>query len=177
MSTNIPNTVTLPKDRGDHPTKLQQSESGFKAPTRLHENLQRVLVDLINLHLVAKQAHWNVVGANFRDLHLNLDDVVDVAREGSDVVAERMRALHATPDGRPSVVAGQSSLPEFSDGEISTHDAIRAMVRAVEACVGTMRTVHDEVDADDPASADLLHEYIVSLEQQAWFLGAELRTP
>ena len=66
---------------------------GFQASAKLSDNLQRVLVDLIELHLQGKQAHWNVVGTNFRDLHLQLDDLVDFAREASDTVAERMRAL------------------------------------------------------------------------------------
>jgi len=68
-------------------------------------NLQRVLVDLIELHLQGKQAHWNVVGTNFRDLHLQLDELVDFAREASDTVAERMRALDSVPDGRSDTVA------------------------------------------------------------------------
>ena len=139
--------------------------------------MQSVLVDFIALQLVAKQAHWNIVGPNFRDLHLNLDEVVDIARTGSDSIAERMRALHATADGRPSVVAEQSSLPEFPAGEVTTHDAIDLSVRAVEATVATMRTVHDEVDEADPTTADIFHEFIASLEQQAWFLSAETRSP
>ena len=72
----------------------------FTASAALSDNLQRVLTDLIALELVGKQIHWNVVGPNFRDIHLNLDDVVDIAREGSDEVAERMRAINAVPDGR-----------------------------------------------------------------------------
>jgi len=43
--------------------------------------------------------------------------------------------------------------------------------------VGTMRSVHDEVDEADPTSADILHGIIEKLEQQAWFLSAETRTP
>ncbi|HET6736773.1 ferritin-like domain-containing protein, partial [Mycobacterium sp.] len=54
---------------------------GFAASSELSANLQRVLVDLIELHLQGKQAHWNVVGTNFRDLHLQLDELVDFARE------------------------------------------------------------------------------------------------
>ena len=42
----------------------------FDAPPSLPRNLQKVLVDLIELHLQGKQAHWNLVGTNFRDLHL-----------------------------------------------------------------------------------------------------------
>lgn len=177
MTTQIPDTVETPSPRGDSGTNLQQTESGFVATPELHESLQKVLVDLVALHNTGKQAHWNIVGPNFRDLHLNLDEMVAVAREGADAVAERMRALHATPDGRPSVVAAQTTLAEFPAGEVLTHDAIRHIVAAIEASVGTMRRVHDGVDEADPASADLLHEYIISLEQQAWFIGAEVRKP
>ncbi|MGO3152691.1 MAG: Dps family protein [Galactobacter sp.] len=162
---------------GDQPTRLEASEHGFKAPRKLRDGLQDVLVDLINLHLVGKQAHWNIVGANFRDLHLNLDELVNVAREGADEIAERLRALHSTADGRPEVVATRSTLKEFPAGEIDTHAAIKAIVTAIDDAVGTMRRVHDDVDAADPTSADILHSYISQLEQQSWFIGAEIRTP
>lgn len=158
-------------------TPTENAEGGFLADDALAKNLQAVLVDLTALHLVGKQAHWNIVGPNFRDLHLNLDEVVAIARDSSDDVAERMRALHATPDGRPDVVAEQTSLAEFPAGEVLTHDAIDLMTAAVEQTVRTMRTVHDEVDEADPTSADILHGVIEKLEQQAWFLSAETRKP
>lgn len=56
----------------------------FTASPQLAVNLQRVLVDLVELHLQGKQAHWNVIGSNFRDLHLQLDELVDAAREASE---------------------------------------------------------------------------------------------
>ncbi|EUA58454.1 starvation-inducible DNA-binding protein/fine tangled pili major subunit [Mycobacterium intracellulare 1956] len=51
----------------------------FTASLQLATNLQRVLVNLVELHLQGKQAHWNVIGSNFRDLHLQLDELVDAA--------------------------------------------------------------------------------------------------
>ena len=51
----------------------------FTASAELAADLQRALVDITALSLVGKQVHWNVVGPNFRDLHLNLDEVVDIA--------------------------------------------------------------------------------------------------
>jgi starvation-inducible DNA-binding protein len=170
-------TLDVPRQSGVTETTFENAESGFKASTALGENLQKVLVDLIALELVGKQAHWNIVGPNFRDLHHNLDDVVDIAREGSDEFAERMRALHATPDGRPAVVASTNTLAEFPNGEILTHEAIDRVVSAVGSVTATMRAVHDAVDAEDPTTADILHTYIQRLEQQVWFLSAETRTP
>jgi starvation-inducible DNA-binding protein len=145
----------------------------MKASPTLTNNLQAVLADLIELHIQGKQAHWNIVGTNFRDLHLQLDEIVDAARTYADDMAERMRALHALPDGRSSTVAESTSLAQFPEGLISTKDAIDRIVAALEAAVGTMRKVHDEVDEEDPTTADLLHQFIAKLEQYAWMVGAE----
>ena len=149
--------------------------SGFHASPALAESLQRVLVDLIELHLQGKQAHWNVVGTNFRDLHLQLDEVVDFAREASDTVAERLRALDAVPDGRSDTVAATTSLPEFPAYEHSTGEVVDLVTARVYAAVDTIRSVHDTVDAEDPSTADILHQLIDGLEKQAWLLKSENR--
>jgi starvation-inducible DNA-binding protein len=47
----------------------------MKASPTLAGNLQLVLTDLVELHVPGKQARWNIVGTNFRDLHLQLDEM------------------------------------------------------------------------------------------------------
>ena len=147
----------------------------FDAPPSLPQNLQRVLVDLIELHLQGKQAHWNVVGTNFRDLHLQLDEIVDTAREASDTIAERIRALNAVPDGRSDTVTASTTLPAFPPAEQTTTDTVEFITTAIYAAVDTLRTVHDDVDTVDPSSADLLHTIIDALEKAAWMLKSENR--
>jgi starvation-inducible DNA-binding protein len=147
----------------------------FDAPPSLPQNLQRVLVDLIELHLQGKQAHWNLIGTNFRDLHLQLDEIVDAAREASDTIAERMRALNAIPDGRSDTVTATTTLPAFPPAELNTTDVVDLVTTRIYATVDTIRTVHDDVDAADPSSADLLHNIIDGLEKAAWMLKSENR--
>jgi starvation-inducible DNA-binding protein len=158
-------------------TAEQNAENGFTASEELSENLQKVLVDLIELSVQGKQAHWNVVGRNFRDTHLQLDEIIDAAREFGDTVAERMRALHALPDGRSDTVAETTTLPEFPQGEIDTSETVDLITERLEATVGTVRDVHDAVDEEDPTSADILHGILERLEQLAWMVSAENRTP
>jgi len=157
-------------------TETRRSEAalqGFQASPELSANLQKVLVDLIELHLQGKQAHWNVVGTNFRDLHLQLDELVDFAREASDTVAERMRALDAIPDGRSDTVAGSTTLPQFPAYEHSTTEVVDLVTARTYATVDTIRTVHDAVDAEDPSTADILHQLIDGLEKLAWLIKSE----
>src|SRR4029079_1621061 len=157
-------------------TRRTEAEvQNFQASPELGANLQRVLVDLIELHLQGKQAHWNVVGTNFRDLHLQLDELVDFAREASDTVAERMRALDVIPDGRSDTVAAGTSLPQLPAYEPRTGDGVDLITARTYAVVETLRGVHDEVDAEDPSTADILHQLIDGLEKLAWLIKAENR--
>ncbi|ARC56501.1 DNA protection during starvation protein 2 [Frondihabitans sp. 762G35] len=149
----------------------------FKGSETLRDNLQKVLVDLIELHIQGKQAHWNLLGSNFRDLHLQLDEIIDAAREFSDEVAERMRAVYLVPDGRSGTVSKGTSLSEFPAGPVETTETVDLIVDRIYAAVGTMRDVHDEVDDEDPTTADVLHGIIEKLEQFAWMVGAENRHP
>ncbi|KQR93159.1 MULTISPECIES: Dps family protein [Microbacterium] len=163
--------------RGAELTDEQNAESGFTASAQLADNLQRVLVDLIELSLQGKQAHWNVVGTNFRDTHLQLDEIIDAAREFSDTVAERLRALHALPDGRSDTVAETTTLPEFPQGEVSTSEVVDLITERIDAVTATVRGVHDDVDGEDPTSADILHAILERLEQLAWLVSSENRVP
>lgn len=157
------------------PASAPWAAAGFTASAELAGHLQRVLVDLIVLHLQAKQAHWNVVGPGFRNLHLQLDEVVEVAREGSDTVAERMRALGAVPDGRGMTVVQNTSLTPFPEGEQDTAAVVELISARIAAAALTIRTVHDAVDAEDPTTADILHALLIDLEKQAWMIAAERR--
>lgn len=149
----------------------------MKANKALADSLQAVLVDLIELHIQGKQAHWNVVGTNFRDTHLQLDEIIDAARLLSDEVAERMRALHVLPDGRSETVTKNTSLPKFPGDQVDTTEVVKLITERLDAAAKTARDVHDTVDEADPTSADILHKVIETLEQFAWMVSAEHMKP
>lgn len=149
----------------------------FKASKQLSGSLQQVLVDLVELGLQGKQAHWNVVGHNFRDTHLLLDEIVAAAHEFTDTVAERLRALDALPDGRSQTVSVSTTLPQYPAGEVSTKDTVDLVTERLDAVAATARDVHDRVDEEDPTSADILHEILERIEQLSWLLRSENRTP
>ncbi|MCU1534966.1 MAG: starvation/stationary phase protection protein, partial [Glaciihabitans sp.] len=69
------------------------------------------------------------------------------------------------------------TLPAYPNGEILTTDTIDLITERLEDVVSTIREVHDSVDDEDPTSADVLHQIIDKLEQFAWMVSAENRTP
>ena len=108
-------------------------------------------------------------------LQMKLDELVDAAREASDTIAERMRALDAVPDGRSDTVVATTSLPRFPAKEQNTTDVVSRITTRIYATVNTIRTVHDAVDSDDPTTADILHTQIDALEKLAWLIKSENR--
>ena len=75
--------------------KTEAEVAGFQASPARREALQRVLVDLIELHLQGKQAHWNVRGSNFIAIHELLDTLVANAQASADLAAEREKGWKA----------------------------------------------------------------------------------
>ncbi|MGW8379595.1 DNA starvation/stationary phase protection protein [Streptomyces sp. ODS28] len=139
------------------------------------EALQGALVDLVDLSLVAKQIHWNVVGPRFRSIHLQLDEVVDTARGYSDTVAERASALGIAPDGRSATVASGSAIGPVKDGWQQDSDAVQAMVDALAAVIGKARERMRAVGEPDPVTEDIFISLVGDLEKHHWMFQAEHR--
>ncbi|WP_338673311.1 DNA starvation/stationary phase protection protein [Streptomyces sp. SCSIO 30461] len=137
------------------------------------EALQGALADLVDLALVAKQVHWNVVGPRFRSVHLQLDEVVATARQHSDVVAERASAIGVSPDGRAGTVASSSAIGKVPEGYTQDADVVAFMVKALGAVIAKMRERIEVTDEPDPVSQDILIQLTADLEKHAWMFQAE----
>lgn len=136
--------------------------------------LQSTLVDLVDLHLVAKQAHWTVVGRFFRSVHLQLDELVTAARQFADDVAERTATLGTAPDGRAATVADGSGVPTFDAGWHSDHEVVDAVTNALDTVIRRLRVRIDETDKTDLVTQDLFLKIASKLEEAHWMWQAQL---
>jgi len=139
------------------------------------EALQPVLVDLIDLHLIGKQAHWTVVGERFQSAHERLDVNVEEWRAWSDDVAERIVTLGHLPRGRGHDVVDESPAGPFPLDWLADGEAIRLVGERVEATARRARTAQETVADLDVISDGLLQTIIEGLEMQLWMLRAHLR--
>ncbi|MEK8172754.1 DNA starvation/stationary phase protection protein [Streptomyces sp. M19] len=135
--------------------------------------LQGALVDLVDLSLVAKQVHWNIVGPRFRSVHLQLDEVVTTARSYADTVAERAAAMGVTPDGRAETVAKTTGIDTVKEGWIDDTKAVQVLVDSLAAVITRMRQRIDVTDQPDPVTQDILIGLTHDLEKHHWMFQAE----
>ncbi len=135
--------------------------------------LQDSLIDLIDLHLLGKQAHWNLTGRNFRSIHLQLDEVVEMARAHADTVAERAVAIGVNPDGRARTVAERTMLHQLDGGFLPDDKVVAAMT---DMLAELSRRFHERITATeetDPVSQDLLIAVAQDLDQQHWMFAVQ----
>ena len=135
--------------------------------------LQATLVDLIDLSLIAKQAHWNVVGSNFRSAHLQLDELVSAAREFTDDVAERANAIGISPNGKAKTVVESSGVPDYPTNWQSVEATVAAIVEILGEVIKRLRERIDETDKSDLVTQDLLIEITRALEEAHWMWQAQ----
>jgi starvation-inducible DNA-binding protein len=151
-----------------------QFEVPFTATNReIAAELQDLLVDLINLALIGKHAHWNVVGPHFRSVHLELDELVESWRELSDGVAERAAALAAAPDGQSETIAGSTKVEPLPAGHLGYGEVVWLIGDRLEQVTTRNRERLTRVASLDPISADLLIGVAATLEKQLWMLRAQ----
>lgn len=136
--------------------------------------LQGTVVDLIDLSLIAKQAHWNVIGRNFRSVHLELDELVTAARDFTDAAAERATAIGVSPDGRSATVSTTAGTKGFGSGWTKDDVVIASVVENLAAVVERLRGRIADTEVADPVTQDLLIEITARLEQLHWMWQAQV---
>lgn len=135
--------------------------------------LQGLLVELVDLGLLGKQLHWNVVGPLFRSLHLQLDELIDSWRELADAVAERAVAIGIAPDGQSATVAADSPLRGVERGELEDRVVILELTGRLAEVAERARERMDRLGELDAASQDVVTEVVRALEQQLWMIRAQ----
>lgn len=140
--------------------------------TSSYPALQSALVDLIDLSLVGKQAHWNVTGTHFRSVHLELDELIATARTASDDVAERLRAIGGLPDGRAATVAKDSRIADPGAGLLDDDKTVALVTDAIaevaDRIEGTLPTLENDLPTQD-----LLISIVTALNKAGWMFAQQ----
>jgi starvation-inducible DNA-binding protein len=137
--------------------------------------LQERLVALRDLQPTAKHIHCNVVGPNFIAVHEMLDPQVDKVRAMSDVLAERIATMGASPAGTPGAIVERRSWQDDALGVAFTTDHLTSLDAVYDGVIGDHRGVRAELADLDPMSEDIIISQLADLELFLWFVRSHLR--
>lgn len=134
------------------------------------------LADSFDLYSQIKQAHWNVKGKDFYQLHGLFDDLAEHALEFVDVIAERATALGGYATGAVRMAAAATTLPEYPTGAVDGPEHVAALVeRYASYAASTRKAIDASADAGDLATSDLFTEVSRQSDKDLWFLEAHLQ--
>ncbi|MBB3357932.1 MULTISPECIES: DNA starvation/stationary phase protection protein Dps [unclassified Novosphingobium] len=137
--------------------------------------LQARLSDALDLEAQAKQAHWNVRGRHFLQLHGLFDAVHGQVEEFVDLLAERITTLGHVADGRVQTTAGATTLYEYPLAAHGGDAHIRALAASLALFGKAVRAAIDSAAAEgDATTADLFTQISRESDKQLWLLEAHL---
>src|SRR5512145_1871096 len=138
--------------------------------------LNQQLADTFDLYGQAKQAHWNVKGPQFHQLHELFDDLADQLSAYVDLIAERATALGGTARGTVRMAAAASRLAEYQPEATESMAFVEELARHFAALAATTRSaIAASDDLGDADTADLLTEVSRGLDKGLWFLEAHVQ--
>lgn len=155
---------------------LHQTKNDLSASVRecIVGLLDARLVEALDLSLQAKQAHWNVRGPHFAQLHALFDGVYEAAGGWADELAERLVQLGGTAHGTKELLV-HSALPVYPVGARSSTEHLEAVSSALSAFGrATRAAIASSADAGDAVSSDLFTSITSEVDKQLWFVEAHL---
>lgn len=143
-----------------------------KSASLLNELVANQGVFYVKLH----QYHWYVKGPHFFTLHEKFEELYNDTTENFDAFAERLIALGEKPYSTLKEYLEHSSISE----EVYTEEiAAEKMVENLIADFETLKSIalkgiEASSEADDPATEDMLVEYVENIDTTNWMLSAFL---
>ncbi|HIW47051.1 MAG TPA: DNA starvation/stationary phase protection protein [Candidatus Yaniella excrementigallinarum] len=156
----------MTENYADYTTPGMEAEDSH----RVTDILQTRLHALNDLHLTLKHAHWNVVGPEFISVHEMLDPQVEEVRGWSDLIAERIATMGASPKGTPGSIVTGRTWEDYPLGRASTLAHISALNDVYTGVIEDFRNAIAESGKVDPMTEDILIEINRGLELFQWFL-------
>jgi starvation-inducible DNA-binding protein len=170
--------------RGDGPEQKTMAQRTFRTSVDIPEESRRAVIELLNQQLAdtfdlfsqTKQAHWNVKGPNFYQLHELYDELAAALLPHIDAIAERVTALGGFAMGTARMAAESSRLQDYPQDAVNDLKNVEALAQCWATVAASTREAADQAEKqEDMDSNDLLIEVSRDLDKFLWFLEAHLQ--
>jgi starvation-inducible DNA-binding protein len=155
------------------PTKIDIPEPDRHVLIQL---LNERMADTADLYSQVKQAHWNVKGSDFFQLHELFDTLAGELFPFVDPLAERVTQLGGVAMGTTRMAASASSLPEYPADAVEGSKHLKLLIERYALYTAAIRKAIDTADDhNDKTTADLFTEISRAVDKQLWFLEAHVQ--
>ena len=161
-----------------------QTHRAFETRIDISTDAREKLVELLNVRLAdsfdlysqLKQAHWNVKGSDFIQLHELYDAVAESVLEFVDTIAERATALGGLALGTARMAAEATTLDEYPIDAVAGEETVEVVADRLAAFGASAREgIDTATELGDMDTADLFTEVSRAIDKHLWFVEAHLQ--
>lgn len=138
------------------------------------KHLNKILIDLINLRLIFKTAHWNIKCKAFFSLHKMFDEIQEMLDAYTDNVAEQITALAGKTKTSLSEIY-ETRLNKNNIIDIDSTVYIENLVSILVVFIDYCRESMLELDEKDKITSNYLQELILNLHKILYFLESHIQ--
>lgn len=139
--------------------------------------IQQLTVDLLALHNMYKETHWNLTGPLYLQLHEYYDKQATGYLEQADVFAERVLQLGTSVDGRFSTIARTTTIPEMPAGYLTDNESIQLLLDRVTILQKEIYQLIRTTEQIDAPTSNKLQDLGYAVDKNLWQLRAHLERP
>jgi starvation-inducible DNA-binding protein len=145
-------------------------------PVRLDEEKAEQIIDALNTDLAdayvlyhqLHKHHWNVEGAEHRDVHVFLQDAYEEVEAAADELAERVQAIGGVPHASMTTLSAVATVePEDED----VYDIRTSLENDLEMYGEVIESYREHIELaeglGDHATAQILREQLEDVEEHA----------
>ena len=139
-----------------------------KKAEQIIEALNTDLADAYVLYHQLHKHHWNVEGAEFRDIHVFLQEVYEDVEAAADEIAERLQAIGGVPHASMSTLVENATV-EAEDEDV--YDIRTSLSNDLEIFGDMIESYRQHIELADSlgdyATGHLLREQLETVEEHA----------
>ncbi|MFC7027369.1 DNA starvation/stationary phase protection protein DpsA [Halomicroarcula sp. GCM10025710] len=145
-------------------------------PLRIDEEKAEQVIDALNTDLAdayvlyhqLHKHHWNVEGAEHRDIHVFLQEAYEEVEEAADEIAERVQTLGGVPHASMATLSDVATVePEDED----VYDIRTSLQNDLEMYGDILESHREHIDLaaglGDHGTAHMLREQLIEVEEHA----------
>jgi DNA-binding ferritin-like protein len=148
---------------GENPVRLEREKA-----EQIIEALNTDLADAYVLYHQLHKHHWNVEGAEHRDIHVFLQEAYEEVEEAADEIAERVQAIGGVPHASMATLSEVATVePEDED----VYDIRTSLENDLEMYGDIIESYRAHVELaeglGDYATAEMLRDQLEDAEEHA----------
>lgn len=170
MSIEIESNVTI------NEATIQLNELIDELDNKLIDQLNKLLATTFNVYLNTHNAHWNVTGKDFYELHILFEKQYKKLWKSIDVIAERIRELGDFPNLNIDSLYNNSAIDTIEQKIISSNKIVGNLLNnRIELSEMCKKIVKNATNQGDDVTANLIIELATDHDKAIWMLRSLLK--